>query len=500
MRPYVCLAALLVACAPTPAPPPATPAAPPAPVATTSTTPAPVAPPPVAAPAPAAPALPPTVTDLQRVLLASHGAADAVQTLTTDVGPRLAGSPGDKLAVTWALDAMKVRGLTNVRAEKVTVKHWERGAETALVVAPVKQRLAVTALGWSGATPDKGIEGDVIRFESLDALKKADAASVAKKIVFLDVHMRRAADGHGYGEAVSARGAGPETAAKKGAAAIVIRSIGTDRTRFPHTGATHQEDKRTALPAGALSNADADLLANVLASHGSARLALTLTPKWLPDAESANVVGEVVGRDKPDEIILLGAHLDSWDLATGAIDDGAGCAIVLEAARALAALPQKPRRTVRVVLFAQEENALSGAKEYARAHGAEAAKHVVAMEADSGTDRVLALRFLGAPEAKPKLDALAPLLAPLGIKPTDDPAFGGADVSPLRALGVPLVDLEQDFTRYFDVHHTANDTFSQIDPDGLAQASAAFATAAWTIAEMDGDFGRLSEAQRERKF
>ena len=228
-------------------------------------------------------------------------------------------------------------------------------------------------------------------------------------------------------------------------------------------------------------------------------MSLVLTPKWLPDAESANVVGEVAGRESAGEVVILGAHLDSWDLAEGAIDDGAGCGIVLEAGRALAALAEKPRRTVRVVLFAAEENSLAGGKEYARTHAIDAAKIVAAMEADSGTDRAIALRVLGGAEAKTRVASVAAAVASLGVHASDEGAFGGADISPLRALGVPLVDVEQDFTRYFDTHHTANDTFDQIDADALAQTSAAFASVAWTIADMDGDLGRVPDAERDRK-
>jgi carboxypeptidase Q len=280
----------------------------------------------------------------------------------------------------------------------------------------------------------------------------------------------------------------------------VIRSIGSDSSRFPHTGAMKREkDAKSAIAAGALSNADADLLERVLTAHGSARLALNLGPRWLPDADSANVVGDVPGREKAGEIVLMGAHLDSGDLAEGAIDDGAGCGIVLGAGAALAALPAKARRTIRVVLFAAEENSLSGGKEYARAHAADAASYVAAMEADFGTGRVAHFKLVAGPEAHGHFLEIAPLLQPLGIDAREDKAFGGADVSPLKALGVPLVDLEQQPARYFDTHHTANDVFARIDSAALSQASAAFATAAWAIAEMKGDFGRVPEADRERE-
>ena len=453
-------------------------------------------PPPDPTPPPAVP-LPDAVRDLQRALLEGHAAAEVVESLTTEVGGRLAGSPADKRAVAWALKAMRDRGLSKVHAEPVKVPVWQRGVETAAIVAPVPHTLAVTALGWSGATPAKGIEADVVRFDSMDALKGADPKSVAAKIVFLDVKMRESGETTGYGTAVVARGSGPGEAAKKGAAAIVIRSIGTDSSRFPHTGAMKKEkDAKSALPAGALSNADADLLERVLAAHGSARLALNLGPRWLPDAESANVVGDIPGREKPDELVLLGAHLDSWDLAEGAIDDGAGCGIVLGAGAALATLPAKPRRTIRVVLFAAEENSLSGGKEYARAHAAEAASHIAAMEADFGTGRAAHFELIGGPDAHAHFERIAALLQPLGVDARDEKAFGGADVSPLRSLGVPLVDLEQEPARYFDTHHTANDVYARIDSAALSQTAAAFATVAWAIAEMEGDLGRVPEADR----
>jgi len=402
-------------------------------------------------------------------------------------------------AVAWAERAMRERGLLHVRTEPVSEPAWARGTETAAVVAPVVQKLAVTALGWSGATPAAGIEADVVRFDSLEGLRNAEESEVAGRIVFLDVPTARSRDGHGYGAAVPARRNGPIEAARKRAAAIVIRSIGTDKSRFPHAGAAERapgQQAKDAIASGALSNADADLLTRILERHGRARLALNLRPKWLGEVGSANVVGEIPGGERPTEIVLFGAHLDSWDLGTGAVDDGAGCGIVLEAARAIAALPVKPARTVRVVLFAAEESSLAGAEAYAKAHAAELAMHVLAFEADSGTDRVFELRYLGAQDARPRLQALALSLAPLGVTTSDEHARGGADVRPLRMLGVPVIDLQQDVSGYFDVHHTANDTFAQIDPEGLAQASSAFATAAWLAATMDGDFGRVAESDR----
>jgi len=508
MRVRPCLVALAsivsAACGSAPPPPPAAP--PSVTAATPVTASAAASAVPAAASAPSAeslvplPPLPPDVADLQRAVLASRGAVDTVSSLTTEVGARLAGSPADKLAVAWAIHAMEERGLTNVHAEPVKVPTWQRGVETAAIVSPTPHVLAVAALGWSGATPPKGVEAEVVRFDSLDALKNADAKTVTGKIAFIDVKMERTSSGKGYGDAVPARGAGPAEAKKKGALALVIRSIGTDHSRFPHTGSSKQKDAKTALPAAALSVADAELLDREIAAHSKVRLALNLGPKWLPESDSANVVGEVAGSEKPGEVVVLGAHLDSWDLGQGAIDDGAGCGIVLEAGRAIAALGHKPRRTVRVVLFAAEENSLAGGTTYAKTHAADAASIVAALEADSGTDRVLAARYTGAKDARARFAALGPLLAPLGVKVEDSAAFGGADVSPLRGLGVPVIDLEQDFSSYFDTHHTANDTFERVNPEGIQQAAAAFATTAWAVANMDGDFGRVPEAERASRF
>ena len=231
----------------------------------------------------------------------------------------------------------------------------------------------------------------------------------------------------------------------------------------------------------------------MLAAHGTARLALNLTPRHLPDAESANVIGEIPGREAPNEVVVMGAHLDSWDLAEGAIDDGAGCGIVLEAGRALAALPTKPRRTIRVVLFAAEENALAGGDAYAKAHEADKTAHIAAIEADLGTNKVVEFGLFGPQEGRDRLLAIAPLLEPLGVKPTSEEGHGGADIGPLGKLGVPLVDLAQDPGHYFDTHHTANDTFERIDSGALSQAAAAFATTAWAVAEMKESLGRVPE-------
>ena len=462
----------LSACAspePRPAALPMTTAEPAAPIA--SEAPAPSA----SASSSAAPSdIPAPIAEIQKLAKTSSRAYAIVRSLTDEVGPRLAGSPGDRAAVAWAQRTLAANGFANVHTEKVKVHRWERGAESAsITIGGVVRPLAVTALGGSTATAPNGIEAEVVEVESIAALRALDKHAATGKIVFVNQHTRRTRTGQGYGEAVGARYRAAEIAKPLGALAVVVRSIGTDHDRLPHTGAEARDDK--GIPAAALSNPDADLLHRALDEKKTTKLKLTLLTKRHPDAESANVVGEIAGREKPDEIVLLGAHLDSWDLGTGALDDGAGVGIVVDAARLIGTMANKPRRTLRVVLFANEENGREGGDEYARVHASELAKIVAAIEADLGADRVFAARYLGAPEARPTFAKMAGWLAPLGVEPDMSDAWGGSDIAPLRALGVPVVDLAQDASRYFDFHHTANDTFDKIDEAELVQAVSAVA-------------------------
>ncbi len=426
-------------------------------------------------------------------------AYELVRSLTTEVGPRLAGSPGDARAVEWGLRTMKALGFQNVRAEKATVPRWERGAESGEIVAPWPQPVALTALGGSVGTPDGGVEAEVFRvpdLAALEALSPADAAWVKGRIVFIDKRMERRKDGSGYGPAVAGRGRGAIVAGKLGAAALLIRSAGTDANRTPHTGAMRYEDGGARIPAAALSNPDADLLAAQIESGKPVVFRLKLGARHLGEAESANVIGEIPGRELPGEVVLLGCHLDSWDLGTGAVDDAAGCAIVMEAARRIGELPTPPRRTIRVVLFANEEFGLSGARAYAEAHAAELPKHVLAGESDFGSGKVWQASSRIAPEALPSFAVIADLLAPLGIERGDNQAGGGADLIPMAPARVPVVGLYQDGTEYFDWHHTANDTLDKVDEKDLDQNVAAWATVAYAAAEMNGDFGRAPEPTR----
>ncbi len=425
------------------------------------------------------------VLALQSAAAASPRAEEIVRSLTTEVGARIAGGPKDAAAIAWAKRTLENVGL-KVHTEAVKVPHWERGDESVEIIGGGAQKLHAIGLGGTVGTGGKPIEGDVVEVPSLAALSALDAAKVRGKIVFVNAPMRRTRDGAGYAEGVGVRFEAPERAGEKGAVAAVIRSVGTDRA-MPHTGSTRRKAK---VPGVALSGESADALHDLLATQKHARIKLALGARWLLPADSANVVGDLIGRERPDEIVLMGAHLDSWDVGQGALDDGAGCAIVIEAARLIAAAGRPPKRTVRVVLFAAEEPGIAGGDAYAALHAPEVGKYVVAMEADSGTSKAYGVRFLGGPSADASWDALAARLAPLGIARLDSRASGGGDFQELVTRGVPVVDLRQDEALYFDVHHTENDTMDHIDPAGLRQVAAAYATAAWMLAETDADLGR----------
>ncbi len=442
-----------------------------------------------AAPAPT-PALPSAIRQqavrLREDAMKGTRAYNWVASLTTEVGPRLAGSRGDQAAVEWGLRTLRELGFENVRAEPATVPHWERGRAEGEILAPFRQPVALAALGGSIGTPEEGIEAEVVRFESLAALQQAAEGSLAGKIAFIDGKMSRARDGSGYGATVGQRGSGAIEAAKRGAVAVLIRSVGTDLNRIPHTGGMRYDDAVRKIPAAALSIPDANLLEAECQSGKPVAFRLRLGARVLPDETSANVVGEVPGRETPEEIVLLGCHLDSWDLGTGAIDDAAGCGIVIEAGRRL--LASRPRRTVRIVLFANEEFGLSGARAYAEAHQDELSRHVMTAEADLGSGRVYRLSSAVAPASLPVVDDIARLLAPLGVERGDNEGAGGADLSPLRAKLVPAVSLAHDATTYFDYHHTANDTLDKVDRGGLDQSVAAYVVLAYAAAETTVSF------------
>lgn len=414
---------------------------------------------------------------------------DIVADLTTEVGPRLAGTEREAAARDWAVVRLKALGFTNVRSEPFSIPGWVRGAETAQLTAPYLQPLHITALGNSVATPAGGLTAELVYFASLDALKAAPDGSLKGKVAFVDHAMRANQDGSGYGPFGQVRRAGPAIASRKGAAAIVIRSVGTDSNRDPHTGVTGFPEGVAAIPAGAVSAPDAALVARIAAKGKPIRIALVLEGHPVGPLPSGNVVADLPGRDPSLPPILVGCHLDSWDLGTGAIDDAAGCAIVAAAAlRAQAG--GKPLRTIRVLWAGSEENGGFGGTAYAKAHAAE--PHALAMESDFGADRVWRLRLGLAEGNKPLADRIAAALSSLGIVRGADKPDGGTDVAPIiAAQKLAVIDLEQDGTRYFDLHHTPDDTLDKIDPAQLEQN-----VAAWTVVlkEVANEAGAISGA------
>ena len=421
-------------------------------------------------------------SQLQQTALASSIGYDIVESLTVEVGPRLAGSPKDIIAVNWAMNKLTSLGFDKVYKEPVQVPIWERGEAKAKIISPVEQPLVITALGGSIATPVTGIRARIARFDSLEALQQANPDDVKGKIAFIDQKTERHITGEGYGKSVGGRSKGAVAAAQKGAVAIVIRSIGTDHDRMAHTGVMRYQDGVAKIPAAAMSNPDADLVDAMLKRDPNAVLELHMSPKDLGTNTSYNVIAEVTGSSKPNEIVLIGAHLDSWDEGTGAIDDGAGVAIVTAAAKHIQDLPQKPARTVRVVLYAAEEIGLVGGKAYAEAHKAELPLHYIAAESDFGAGPIYQIDTKVSDNVFAQVQESIKPMTYNGVALGNNQASGGPDVSMLPALGVPVASLRQDGHDYFDYHHTPNDTLDKINPKALAQNVAAYAQFAYIMA------------------
>ncbi len=440
-------------------------------------------------------AAPPTLPDsaigsaerLRDEALTGSRAWSLVESLTTEVGPRMAGTEADPRAVAWAVDTMKSLGYDRVWTEPVEFPLWRRGHERAQVLGAHAQPLLITTLGGSVGTDGRVLEAEVVEFATLDALKAQPPGSLDGKIAYVSYRMERFRDGSGYGPAVGARSDGASEAARRGAVALLIRSIGTDSHRFPHTGNMRYADDAPQIPAAALSNPDADQLSRLLA-RGSVRLALDIDAGTVGSYVGHNVIGEVRGSEAPDEVVVIGAHLDSWDLGTGAIDDGAGIAITMAAGAAIAALPQRPRRSVRVIAFANEEQGLLGAKAYAADNAALLDHHVIGAESDFGAGRIYALRTGIGADGWPVMQKIATVLTPLGIELQHEGGGPGPDIIPMDRAGMPWAQLAQDGTDYFDFHHTADDTLDRIDPKALDQQVAAYAVFAWMMASTTGDF------------
>src|SRR5437763_2021491 len=429
---------------------------------------------------------------LQQAALTSDYAYRQVAHLSNNIGSRLTGSAQADKAVEYVASELKAIGC-EVQLERVRVPHWVRGEETAALVqfpgqaANTAQKIVLCALGDSVPTPADGIEAEVIAVRNFDELKSLPREKVAGKIVLFNYPFDKqmAAEGRGgeaYGEAVIYRADGPSAAARQGAVACLIRSVGGADYRLPHTGQTDYANDAPKIPAGAVTAEDADLIVDLL-RQGPVRMKLILTPQQLPDVESYNVIGDIKGSEHPEQIIIVSGHLDSWDLGTGAVDDGAGVAVSMEAANLIQKLHLKPKRTIRVIAWMNEENGLAGSTQYWKDHEKE--KHFAAMETDGGAGHPLGLNIKGKPDVKKLLGPVAAILQESGAGMLNFVEHCGADIEPLEKADVPAFSPIQDSRFYFNYHHTAADTLDKIVPKELAENSAVVAVVTYALANME---------------
>ena len=397
--------------------------------------------------------------------------------LTDTFGSRFSGSGSLERAIDWAVEAMRADGLENVRKEPVMVPRWIRGYESAEIVSPQRSPVAMLGLGGTVATPPGGLDAEVLVVSSFEDLR-VKQAEARGRIVLFDVPFTT------YGETVTYRTGGARAAVQYGAVAVLVRAVGPIGLRTPHTGSVTYPAGQPAIPAAAISGEDANRIVRLSASGRAVRVHLVTSGRYEPDTQSFNVVGEIIGRESPDEIVLIGGHIDSWDVGTGASDDGAGCVVTWEAARLMKKLVIRPRRTVRVVLWTNEENGLGGANAYAERYRSTATNHVFALEADSGLFAPAALGFSGSAAARNVMQQIGTLVASLGF-PEIGPGGGGADIGPIAQAGnVPTMAYLGDSSRYFVIHHTAADTIERIAPEEVSKAAAAIAAITYAVAEM----------------
>ena len=434
----------------------------------------------------------------ERALL-SDLSIDIVESVTTEVGPRRVGTVGDQRAVAWAVNKFEELGFDRVWTEEFPVPHgWVRGDASAEILSPYPQTLVLTALGYSVGT-DGDLVGEVVEFETFDDLLAVpEGDSLAGKIAFVSFSMADyepppgASRMSGYGQGTRARSSGHVEAAKRGAEAIVIRSVGTDNNRNGHTGSGYSYvDGVRKIPAAALSAPDAVLLQNMLRREVPVRLRLNMTSEVTGPVVGTNVIGEITGREGSERYLVLGAHLDSWDEGTGALDDGAGIGSMMAAASLIGQMDGRPRRSVRVLLFGAEEIGLVGVREYAKQHVDEVDNHLLGAEVDSGGGRVHTMVSGVGASALPAVREMYKLIAPLGIAWSDaNDALGASDMSVLGRAGMPALNLNQNSNDYFHYHHTPNDTFDKIIPEDMRYLTAAYATIFFLAAELDVDFER----------
>jgi carboxypeptidase Q len=409
--------------------------------------------------------------------LATRFAWERLAYIGDTFGNRLSGSASLENAIQWAIAEMKRDGLENVHTEPVKVPHWVRGQESAEITSPGRHRIVMLGLGNSVGTPPAGIESDVLVVRTYDELD-AKSALAKGRIVLFNVPFTN------YGETVQFRANGPSRAAALGAVAALVRSVGPPGLRLPHTGALRYTDGAPQIPAAAITAEDADQLQRIQDRGATPRILLKMDAKFLPDADSYNVVGELRGRERPDEIVVLSGHFDSWDVGTGSTDDGGGCVVSWEALRLMKKLNLRPRRTVRVVLWTNEENGTRGALAYRDRHRDELAKHVLMFESDSGVFTPTGFGFTGSDGARSKVVEIAAALL-RGIQADRISGTGeGADIGPsVQAASIPAMSLDVN-GNYFLIHHTEADTIDKIDPLDMSRASAAIAVMAYVIADM----------------
>lgn len=434
-----------------------------------------------------------TAEGLRDKALLDRTAWEITEDLTTTIGPRIVGSPAMARAKDWGEAKLKALGFTNVKVEQYAKPSWTRGEESAWLVAPYPMKLNIVGLGRTLPTPAEGVEAEVALFHTYAEMLAAPEGSLKGKIAVITQPMVKAQDGYGYGVAGIARRSGPVEAAKRGAVALLIRSVSTSDSTVPHTGVTAFGDGVVTIPSAAMGVPEAEQLER-LAKKGPLRIKLKLASTTDPNNVAWNISGEIKGSEKPDEVIVIGGHLDSWDVGAGALDDATGVAITASAAKLIGDLPKHPKRTIRVVMWGSEES--GGASDaYLAAHKDETAKIVLTGESDEGADRIYGLKLPAGTLTTPFATNVANVLAPLKIYVSRDAAVnGGSDIEGLEGAGVPSIELRQDVTRYFDYHHTMDDTLNKVDPAQLAQNVAAWTSLIYMVADSDIDFRALRPA------
>ncbi len=447
-----------------------------------------------------------TAADLRRRALLGTNAYAILEDLVTTAPSRLPGGPDDAAAVAWAVAKMEELGFDRVWTEPVTFQGWARDFAVAKVTSHAPMEFNITSLGKSASTPEGGVTAEVVHFATYEDLAAADASGVEGKIVFISNRMERASDGSGYRPAVVARARGHAMVAKLGGLALIIRSIGTDDSDNPHTGAMSFTNEGIAdvlggseawsviggektVAASALSNQDADQLQALFEAGEVIEMFVDIQNRDLGEITTYNVIGDIVGSERPDEIIITGGHLDAWDLGVGAIDDGTGVAITMAAVAMIGDLPEAPARTIRMVAFAAEEVGLHGAFAYAAAHADEMNNHIFGIESDFGVGKLLKLTPAVDDAAIPVLREIWRLMGPMGIEWNPDAqGFPGPDLIPMVRAGLVGASLNGDGTTYFDFHHTAADQLLEVSPESLNFNVAAYATLLYMTAQYEGRF------------